>query len=211
MEKGKVYRLDMDDEQIGIMRNSFVMMPAVDGEEDIDGTYFAFSKQKLFFSANKSEQMFMSVSLLADVPIPRLNENKETFYIIFTKDDVKKFVKKFMASGNIHKASYNHIPGTSIEGVVLVESFFLDKDRIDSGLFKGVTDGSWITTYYVQDKEKYELLLNDPAFNGFSVELDAHLKPYNEFAEQSIKEIAFSDMPDAEKEEKIKAILSKLT
>jgi hypothetical protein len=213
MEKGKTYRIKInkeEDSKSGILRNSFVMQPAVDLPQ-VDGSYFAFSKtQNLLFKKDKSEQMFMSVSLLADYPIERVNKDGEPYYVIFTKEDIKEIVKKFMGSENIHDVSYNHIPGSKVPDIKLVESFFLDKDRINTNLFKGITEGSWITSYYVKDKKLYDLLLDDEQFNGFSVEIDAFLEPYDqeEFAEQKIKEIIFSsELSDLEKEQEIKKLL----
>jgi hypothetical protein len=204
------YYIDIDelDDETGMIRNSFVKNPAV------DVTYFPFSKKIETISFNNpSRQSFMSVSMLADTPIPRGIEQRtgKPFSVIFTKDAIRKIVNKFVESSNIHEVSFNHTDQI-IQGVLLTEHFILEKGRVESPIFAGVPDGSWITTYTVKDTELYNKLKEDPNFNGFSIEINAFIEQaFNKIElsiEEKIKEIVFSDLSDEEKENNIKQLLN---
>jgi hypothetical protein len=203
------YYIDIDelDEQTGMIRNSFVKNPAV------DVTYFPFSKEVKTISFNDTnKQSFMSVSMLADTPIPRGIDKRtgKPYSVIFTKDAIRRIVNKFVESQNIHEVSFNHT-NEIIEGVILSEHFILEKGRVESPIFNGVPDGSWVTTYTIKDKELYEKLKNDPDFNGFSIEINAFIEEafakIEKSIEEKIKEIVFSDLSDEEKENKIKQLI----
>jgi len=60
-----------------MIRNSFVYQPAVEIEK------FAFSKEMMVFNQGISNQCFMSVSILADTPIPRKSSNGEKIQCSF--------------------------------------------------------------------------------------------------------------------------------
>jgi hypothetical protein len=204
--------VDYDDEQTRMIRNSFVESPAVEISR------FAFNKanSKLVFSENKSEQMFMSVSILADTPILRIDEKGNPFYVVFTKDNIRKIFNKFVMEGRNHEVTLYHNNSKDIDGTYMVESFMIEKGRVESPLFD-VPDGSLITTYWVKDKDKYEELLNDEKFNGFSIEIDSKLEQiayakYNTVDDSelinAIKTILYSTDTDENKENKIKELLN---
>lgn len=169
--KLKRYRVRGDSKMTS---NSGVDMPAV----EID--FLAFNKkvekEKLLLSSSDEKQMFMGVSILADVPIVQKRKDGTLIETVFYKDDIKQIVTNYIIDGKQHKFNYNHNKSKEIKGIYMVENFFLDKDRISSPLFDNVTDGSYITTYYVPDKMQYLELKNDPNFNGFSIEIDAVLE-----------------------------------
>jgi hypothetical protein len=207
-----IYYIDIneDDEQTGMIRNSFVKNPAV------EVPYFAFSETEnmvtLSFN-NDSKQSFMSVSMLADTPIPRgIDKNTgKPYSVVFTKDAIRRIVNKFVETANINEVSFNH-SNQIIDGVILSEHFILEKGRIEIPLFKNVPDGSWITTYYVKNKELYNELKDNPDFTGFSIEINAFIEEaFSKINSQEsvIKDIVFNDtMTDDDKIEKIKSVLN---
>lgn len=204
-----LYYIDIleDDTTTGMVRNSFVQNPAV------ELTYHAFNKKEpttISFS-NDSKQSFMSVSMLADTPLPR-GINKKTgkpYSVVFTKQAIRRIVNKFVESGNINEVSFNHTD-LIIDGVILSEHFILEKGRVESPIFNGVPDGSWITTYYVKDKELYDALKESKEFTGFSIEINAFIEQAFskiDTIEDKIKSIVFGNDTEDEKSEKIKSIL----
>lgn len=208
----KIYQIEIDyeDEELGILRNSFVDYPAV------EYTKLDFKEDKvkniISFSKDSSEQRFMSVSMVADTPIPRINEfTGEIYGIVFTKENIKKIVNKFVMDGNINEVSFQHT-NEIIDGVYLVEHFITRKGVVEAPGFKGLPDGSWVTSYYVPDLELYNKLKNDKSFNGFSVEITAKLEEmFNKTEDivlEEIKEILYSEKTDEEKEEDIKKKLN---
>ena len=209
----KIYEIlvKIDDENTGMLRNSFVDYPAVEYEK----INFSKDKVKITFSEDKSEQKFMSVSMLADTPIPRINEmTGEVYGVVFSKDTIKTIVNKLVMENKINEVSFQHT-NKLIEGVYLVEHFFVEEGRVETPLFQGVPDGSWITTYWVKDTEQYNELVADESFNGFSIELNAQLEEmFSSQVEEEIEKvyddivsILESESTDEEKESKLKDLL----
>jgi hypothetical protein len=203
------YYIDInEDDETGLIRNSFVKDPAV------EITRYAFNEKdvKTLTFSEDSKQSFMSVSILADTPIPRgIDQNTgQPYSVIFTKDSIRRIVNKFVENGNINEVSFNHTDEI-IEGVVLSEHFILEKGRVESPIFKDVPDGSWVTTYYVKDKDLYNKLKTDENFTGFSIEINAFIeRAFSKVGlsiEEQIKSIVFSELTDNEKELKIKQLL----
>ena len=198
MEKEtKIYdiHIEYNDDNEGFIRNSFV------GEPAVEVNYFTFAKQevkeqtkKMVFSVPGKSQCFMSVSILADTPIPRIDKDGELFYVNFPKEEVRKLNNKFFMNSDIHEINYNHDSNIKLSGVYLVESFIVENGRVESPVFSNVPDGSLIQTYFVKDKKMYEQLLNDENFNGFSIEVECGIIEQfkSSTPEEKIKEIAFS-------------------
>lgn len=166
MENVFTLKIDENNPDWGLMCNSFVNDPAV-GYQKI-----AFNEQKMCFK-NEVQQKFTSVSLLADTPIER-----SFGYMVFTKDVIAKLVNKFIIDGKSNLITYQHGEEIYPDVAYLVEHFIVDHNRVISPAYKDVPQGSWITTYYVPDKDIYNKLANDPEFNGFSVEVLSKIEPY---------------------------------
>lgn len=191
-----------------MLRNSFVGEPAV----EVD--YIAFNKQKkqLNFSGDDSRQMFMSVSILADTPIYRIDEQTgEEYTVTFPKETITVLVNKLIMEGRENEVTLYHDASKKVEGVYLVEHFQVEKGRVESPLFN-VPDGSWITTYWVKDKAQYEALKADPNFNGFSIEINAQIE--EAFSNQNLlgeitRIFANMNLSDEEKLANIEKLLNK--
>lgn len=207
--------IDEESEESGFIRNSFVSAPAV------EVTRFAFSKQnqKMIFAENPTEQVFTSVSILADTPILRSTDKGEEFYVVFTKDVIRKIRNKMVKDNKSNEVSLYHDDNKIQDGIYMVESFIINKGRVESPLFD-VPEGSLVTSYWVEDRAKYDALLADKNFNGFSIEINAKISQmfsnsfdalYSEDLKvQQIRDIAFSKhLTDEQKEEKIKNLLNK--
>lgn len=207
--------IDENSEDSGFIRNSFVEAPAV------EVTRFAFSKEqeRMIFAEDTKEQVFTSVSILADTPILRATDKGEEFYVVFTKDVIRKIRNKMVKENKTNEVSLYHEDDKIQEGIYMVENFIINKGRVESPLFN-VPDGSLVTSYWVEDPAKYEALLADENFNGFSIEINAKISQMfsntfdalysEEMKEQEIKRIAFSEgISDQEKEALIKKVLNK--
>ncbi|MCP4761463.1 MAG: hypothetical protein GY870_06750 [archaeon] len=214
MENIKTFEVVVDyegDEKM--LRNSFVYQPAVEIEK------FAFSKEEekemLMFNMDDNRQCFMSVSILADTPIPRIDrETGEKYNVVFTKETIRVIANKLALEGNQNEVSWQHTDQI-IDGVYLVEQFISEKDRVYSPKFN-VPDGSLIQTYWVKDKKLYDKLANDKSFEGFSIEIEAKIKEAfskeenQEWVVEEIERLLFdNDINDDEKYEKIKILLNK--
>lgn len=197
--------IDYDNDDERMIRNSFVEQPAVEIEK------FAFSKDMMKFNKDEKRQCFMSVSILADTPIPRMTKDGKPFNVVFTKEVIRVIANKLVMENRMNEVSWQH-SNQMIEGVYLVEQFISEKDRVYSPKFN-VPEGSLIQTYWVKDKNMYEKLSNDSSFQGFSIEIEATIEEAfgMDFSEEvitdSIKDILFSDLSDDEKYDKINDIL----
>lgn len=194
--------IDDDSEESGFIRNSFVEKPAVEIK------YFAFddesdNKKKMIFSQNEKEQIFTSVSILADTPILRKTEEGEDYYVVFTKDTIRKIRNKLVKQGKSNEVSLYHDENQVVDGVYMVENFIVNKGRVESPLFN-VPDGSLITSYWVEDKNTYDALLNDEKFNGFSIEINAKIQ---EMFTSSFEQLYDEKISEKEMESQIKDIV----
>ena len=189
--------VDYEDDTTRMVRNSFVADPAVEINK------FTFSKPKepikLIFNNDDNNQSFMSVSILADTPIPRIDENGEPFNVVFTKDTVRKIANKLSMEGRGNEVSWQHTDQI-IDGVYLVEQFIFEKNRVYSPVFKDIPEGSLIQTYWVKDKDLFNKLANDVNFGGFSIEIEA-----------KIREMAFTQVKEENLLEDIYSILNNET
>lgn len=208
MEDLPIYEIivEYDDEETRMTRQSFVRNPAVGIKR------FAFGDnavRNLIFENNKSQQMFMGVSILADTPMYRKDEDGYEYYTIFTKDSIRKINNKLSMDGRGNEVSLYHDDSKIIEGIYLVETFMVEKGRVETPLFD-VPDGSLISCYFVPDLNQYNELLNDENFNGFSIEIGAKVRRLfntHETLSSKIEKIIQSNEIDSIKESKIKTLL----
>lgn len=163
---------DMTDENQGMFLVSLVEEPAV----EID--FLAFAKENLLFAVQDTEKHIVTgVSILADTPIYRRNQNGE-FYVQFRKEDIPAIVEKFMQRGLSNFINIQHDETTlSNTDAVLVESYFVNKERgIVPNEFANVTDGSWITSYKILNEDIWNQIKSGD-LKGFSIEISAELEP----------------------------------
>lgn len=163
---------DMDDVNQGMFLVSLVEEPAV----EID--FLAFAKENMLFAVQDTEKHIITgVSILADTPIYRRNQNGE-FYVQFRKEDIPAIVEKFMQRGLSNFINIQHDETTlSNTDAILVESYFVNKERgIVPNEFANVTDGSWITSYKIMNEDIWQQI-KDGDLRGFSIEISAELEP----------------------------------
>jgi hypothetical protein len=70
-----------------------------------------------------------------------------------------------------------HQSDAFVDSVYLIESLIIDKQRgICPTEFSDCPDGSWYVSYYVDNKALWDEIKKGEWFNGFSVEISAHLE-----------------------------------
>lgn len=176
---------DMTDENQGMFLVSLVEDPAV----EID--FLAFAKENMLFAVQDAEKHIVTgVSILADTPIYRRNQNGE-FYVQFRKEDIPAIVEKFMQRGLSNFINIQHDETTlSNTDAVLVESYFVNKERgIVPNEFANVTDGSWITSYKILNEEIWQQIKAGD-LKGFSIEISAELEPVKLEKQKTEEEIS---------------------
>lgn len=173
-------KIDMNDDTTGLSAVSLVDYPAV--EKD----FLLFDEQKMLFTADDDKQIISGIALLADTPIYRRNDHGE-FYVVFEKDTIRQLVEKYSKQGLLNVVNLQHQSDTNVSGVYMIESYLIDKQRgICPIEFQDVKDGSWYVSYYVEDKQLWNSIKNGDIFNGFSVEISAHLEMKSNKQENSM-------------------------
>lgn len=160
--------IDEEDES-GVDFIALVDAPAV------EKLWLAFNKQKeidLKFKIQDADKRIVSgFFMIADLPIMRMNENGEKFYVVFKKDTINKIVNKFFKQGYSNNINIMHDKSNEANGVYVIESLIIDKERginTPKG-FDEVPDGSWWGSMRVENDEVWQQI-KDGVFNGFSVE-----------------------------------------
>lgn len=169
--------LDPEAEEEGLSVISIVDHPAV------EQPLFCFSadekKKLMFIDETKEQHCITSVALLADTPIYRYSPDMGEYYVVFEKQTIRDLVEKYAKDGYNNLVSFNH-DGQNVEGFIMIESFFVDKERgINPTQFKDLPDGSWCVTYKCTNDELWETVKNTD-LNGYSVEINCTIEPAKE-------------------------------
>ncbi len=107
----------------------------------------------------------------ADLPIIRLNDENEKYYVVFRRDTIEKIVNKFFKNGLNANVNLMHDNNLQAKGVYVIESLIIDSKRgikAPKG-FEDAPDGSWWGSMRVENDEVWAMV-KDGSFKGFSVE-----------------------------------------
>ena len=168
----KVYYINIDEsEELGMFSVSLVDFPAVETQ------FLCFNEEKpkqLFF-AKPEEHIITGVALRADLPIYRRRPDGSEYYVVFTKETIKKMIARYSKQGMMNNVDLQH-SGELVSGVYMVESFIINDERgIRPNEFADIEDGSWIVSYYVEDEALWDKIKNGNDLNGFSISCMANL------------------------------------
>ena len=159
--------IDEDDES-GVDYVALVDHPA------IMSNWQSFSKNKTkqsFKIQDKEKRIVSGYFMKADLPIIRLNEKDEKYYVVFRKPTIEKIVNKFFKNGYNSNINLMHDIDYKDNGVYVIESLIVDSKRgikAPNG-FENAPDGSWWGSMRVENDEVWKMVL-DGTFKGFSVE-----------------------------------------
>lgn len=151
----------------GIEKISLVSEPAV----MVDFVTLAKQEEiKMYAIQNEEQQVVYGVVMVADTPIYRRSATMGEYYIKYTKDVIKQMAEKFIKDGNANNINLEHLEGTDMEGVHMVELFIKDaKNGINPSGFESVPDGSLFAKYKVHSPMLWNAIKNGE-FKGFSLE-----------------------------------------
>ena len=194
LSMNKVYYINIDEsEELGMFSVSLVDFPAVETQ------FLCFNEEKpkqLFF-AKPEEKIITGVALRADLPIYRRNAKGEEFYVIFNKETIAKLVERYSKNGLFNIVNLQHDHSLFTENAILVESYFIDKERgIAPKEYGNLTDGSWVVSFKIEDKDLWEQIKNGNDLNGFSVEVAGHLVEKFESEKTDTPEVEINKLID---------------
>jgi hypothetical protein len=182
------YLLDIDenDEIHGVDAIGLVDRPA------IEMGWQAFSQTDIkplkFEVQDEAEQVLAGALMVANLPIPRTDENGNIFYVMFTPKTIKKIVEKIKTENTKIAFNINHDDGRRIEAVLVGDFIVSEKMGMQApDWHQKLSDGSWFGFVKIKDKEDYEFAKEN--LTGFSVEGIFDQIKYKDVEEEIINEI----------------------
>lgn len=163
-----IYELTLGDaEDTGCFAISLVDAPAV------ESNFLMFSEDKdieMFSISSDEKRLVSGIAMRADHPILRIDPYGNKYYIVFSKDTVRKMAERFHKEQLEFNINLQHeIP---VDGCYVVESYIIDKGRnICPAEFSDIEDGSWYVTVKIDNDEVWDLLKTTDALHGFSIEV----------------------------------------
>ena len=146
-------------------------------------------ERQSFSIQDEEERIITGALMLADTPIYRNDGNGE-YYVVFTKDTIKKIAQKYFKKGYQNNVNLMHDSGQVMDGVTMFESWIVDEKRGIKPMkgFEDVKEGSWFGSFKVENEEVWNMI-KDGKVKGFSVEgIFNYSKP------QTIEEQMMSDI-----------------
>lgn len=196
----KVYYIRINEDE-GMNAISLVKTPAV------EYNFLKFSKdEKVKLAFNEDQKIITGVVCLADTPIYRYTEGIGDWYCIFEKDTIKKMIVNYSKNNLWNKINLQHNDEAFVNGIYLIESYIKDSNKgIVPAEFADIPDGSWLTTFYVENDELWNQIKTSGELNGFSLQGVFDLIPAE-------SEFSFEKQPEPQSEddqlvEEIKRIL----
>lgn len=155
-------------EVANIKRISFVLDPAVEGEQFL---YFSNEHTEIFQKVDSEKGLVTGLIMRPNKKIPRINKfTGEQYTVEFSEDTVRDASILYMKGGNQGKTNLEH--KYDIEGATLVETYIISNENMNNAKSMGFTDvrkGDWWGTFKV-DNEELKKLIKAGTVKGFSVE-----------------------------------------
>lgn len=162
-----IYQLEisMEDETSGVEYVALVDRPAIEKH------FYAFDRQEplAFKSTSEDKQIVSGPLMVPDFPIYRKDTGGE-YYVQFSADSIYNIVKKFFKNQNTTNVNEMHRPEAKVDGVYMIESFLIDRSRMEAPKgFEDLPDGSWFGSYKVDNPAVWQDI-KQGVFKGFSIE-----------------------------------------
>jgi hypothetical protein len=155
--------IDNKDKLSGIDAVSVVHSPA------IEENFIALNKHEIELKEVDAEKrILMGAALIPDKQIFRRNE-KEEYYIFFSKDTVRQASELFLMNSNQNNATYEH--DQKLKGLSVVESWIIEDSKTDkSRLYNfNLPKGTWMISMKVNNDDVWKDV-KDGKVKGFSIE-----------------------------------------
>ena len=165
-DKLPIYNALISDENEGILVISLVDAPAT------ETNWMCFKEQEniKFSIVNEDEHILAGVVMVADKPIYRIAPDGTEFYIVFSKDVIKRMAEKMLSDNTFNNIDIQH-DGNIIphDKVKLVELFIADEAKGIKPNYLDVPDGSLLANYKIYDEQLWQMAKSGE-LNGFSLE-----------------------------------------
>ena len=161
--------IDLNNPATGVVSNSLVLYPA--HEVDFQ-TFSARPKGTVVkYHFDDEQQVITGVAISADTRIYRRDDELGEYEVVFTKQAITTIIEQYAKDGNFNNLNIEHNSKDVVTGAYLILSYQIDTEKGFTApeRFKDANEGSWITSYKIEDKDLYTRAKNGE-FKGFSVE-----------------------------------------
>lgn len=162
-----VFCAEVADASDGVYYVSLVDDPAV---ERNFLTFDRATRVPICAVSNEEKRIARGVLLRADFPIYRNDRQAGEYYVVFTRETIRKIAERFLAESRQGYVNRMHLPDSDVEGVELVQLFIKDTAAgINPTGFEDVEDGSLFGEYHVVN-EGIWAAIKAGTYRGFSIE-----------------------------------------
>jgi len=156
--------LDENDELNGIEAISVVENPAIE-----ENFIFLKAEEVKLAEVDKEKRILMGAALIPNKPIYRKND-KEEFYIFFSKETVVQASQLYLKGGKQGNATLEH--QKDIKGMTVVESWLVEDEVHDKSRKYGLNMplGTWMVSMKVDNDEIWNDYVKTGKVKGFSIE-----------------------------------------
>lgn len=192
-----VYYIDLDGEVYGMDAISLVDEPAV--EQD----FLAFAKEtpKIAFAKDDERHIITGIAMSANMPIYRRSYDGFEYYTLFTPKAIEKLVVEYSKKNLFNQVNLQHDDSTFQDGIYMIESYFVNKERGIAPKEFDVEDGSYVVSYKVENEELWDMIKNSGDFKGFSIQgyFALNEEEFSRKKEQTFDEWVESFLPEKKK------------
>lgn len=188
-----IFNIEIDEkDSTGCYTISLVEQPAV----EVD--FLKFDKDEpIQLQLNEEKHIINGVAIRADFPIYRNSREYGEHYVVFTKDVIKQIIEKYSKLGFNNLVNIEHNSTDYVDDITMVESYLIDREKgINPSNFSKIEDGSWITSFKVNDMDLWERIKNGEV-KGFSIEgFFYYSNPVKEDEFSKVETITYYDEQD---------------
>lgn len=162
-----VFKATIEEAGDGMVRVSLVDRPAVER----DFVKYAEDREPLRFAvADEEKRLLYGVLMRANMPIYRRDPQLGEYFIVYTPELIRTMAEKYIAEGRANNFNLQHVDGSDVQGVQMVQYFIKDTARgIAPAEFPDVEDGSLLGEFHVTNDEVWARCKSGE-LRGFSLE-----------------------------------------
>ena len=169
-----VYKINIQDSldsNQGIDFISLVDFPA------IEQNWVAMA-ENIKLSLNQDKQIITGPILVPDMPIYRFSAQIGEYYVVFTKPEIEKLVRKFQSTQKAVNLNYQHQDNSQIKQSVVQEIWLSGKIDKSQELGFNLPEGTAFVSSYIGDLKFWNEEIKTGNVKGYSIEgfLDMELK-----------------------------------
>jgi len=160
----------------------------------IESNWVALSEEKKIFF-NQDKQLLYGAILIPDQPIYRYSKEMGEFYVVFTKEEILKMVRKFQAQQKTINLNYQHKKDTQIAKAVVQEIWIVEQPDKSNKYVQGLPDGSAFVVAHIGDVKFWNEEVKTGNVKGFSIEgfLDMEIFKLNNMSESKFVSATTTD------------------